>query len=183
MCYFVNLLWDNFYIVTEFSTHTLSQIRLRYICCTCQTFGPIISASFSFHKPPLNALTVAEMYTESSCRDTLLPLNASWREHWAEGTRHQWLGREGTCGGRLREKTVRKEDDEEIFFFSVFGIIKGSITHTADRQQRRKRSGENRRVGFHTFVHSCSALQSSSPEATGNARGAACCHWQPRLPW
>lgn len=87
---------------------------------------------------------------------------------------HQWLGREGTCGGRLCEKTMRKKTVKR---FPVPDRKRISNTHRWQTQWRRKRCLENRGVGLNTFIHSCTALRTAQKQwvtlsglcvATGN---------------
>lgn len=60
---------------------------------------------------------------------------------------HQWLGREGTCGGRLCEKTMKRKPWQDFQSVSIHKRI--SKSHSC--QTRQRKSLEN--IGLHTCVH------------------------------
>lgn len=152
----------------------------------CQTFRPVISASFPFCKCLIKALTVSEMYVENSCWDTLVPLNVSSREHRAESEcstsespfTSSWDERglvEVAC-----EKRPREEDHEEVL--SPVQIIGGSENSHSWQTTEEEKICREQRSGI-SYLHSFLPSSTNSPKAMSNTYGAACCHWQPRLPW
>ena len=83
---------------------------------------------------------------------------------------HQWLGREGTCGGRLCEKKTVKRFPASFWSRCICN------SHSWQTQQRMERSREQRSGTAYLY-----SFLPSSAEAVSNT--ICCCHWQPWLPW